>query len=437
MRHQVMLYFPLLWAWFSLSPVYAFDLTQAWQAAKTYSADYAAAQYGRDAEAEQKHQARAALLPQISANALYQKQPASLSSNTQSHGWNIQANQVLFDKSRWAQYQQGKLAEQIADVKLINSETELLVKVAQAYFEVLLQQDKLLAIRDEKTAYEQQLKQAIALFHKGAATIVDTHEAQAGYDAALAKEIATHNQLIIARNHLTDLTGLDVQSIRALKSGLPNDLLNNRLESYWQDLAQQHNSEWQLQKFNHQQTVEGIKAAQGNRLPKLNLSGGYQNYHNTQQYGRNEQHYRSKGGTLTLQLTVPLYSGGQINSQVREALAKERQQQELLIATERKVKLAVKQAYRTIIGNRYQILAQQRLLETNRAKLASTKLGRTVGVRTHLELIQAQQAKAEAEQKLAEAKYSYLVAYIQLLHHVGVLVEPKQQQELLSLFDKN
>ena len=81
MRHQVMLYFPLLWAWFSLSPVYAFDLTQAWQAAKTYSADYAAAQYGRDAEAEQKHQARAALLPQISANALYQKQPAS-----QSHG---------------------------------------------------------------------------------------------------------------------------------------------------------------------------------------------------------------------------------------------------------------------------------------------------------------------------------------------------------------
>lgn len=436
MRYPSMLYTPLLWALCGLSSVHAFDLTQAWQAAKAYSADYAAAQYGRDAEAEQKHQARAALLPQISANAQYQKQPASLSSNTQSRGWNIQANQVLFDKSRWSQYQQGKLAEQIADSKLVNSETELLLKVAEAYFDVLLQQDKLLAIRDEKTAYEQQLKQAIALFHKGAATIVDTHEAQAGYDTALAKEIATHNQLLVARNSLADLTGLDAKEIRRLKRGLLNDLLNNTSEQYWQDLAQQHNPEWQLQKLTHQQAEEGINTAKGNHLPKLNLSGGYQNHHNTQQYGGNEQHYRSKGGTFTLQLTVPLYNGGQINSQVREAVAKAAQQQELLTAAERKVKLAIKQAYRTTIGHRYQILAQQRLLETNQAKLASTQLGRKVGVRTHLELIQAQQAKAEAEQKLAEAKYAYLMAYIQLLHHAGILIETKQQQELLVLFDK-
>ena len=101
-----------------ISPAaHSFTLFDAWQAALEYSADYSAAKYERDAEAAKKVLARAELLPQTSANYQYQKQPYSLSSNTQSNGWNVQISQVLFDRSKFAQYKQGKLAEEMADIR--------------------------------------------------------------------------------------------------------------------------------------------------------------------------------------------------------------------------------------------------------------------------------------------------------------------------------
>ena len=426
---------PAAWVLFGLlnagiPSAYAFDLYEAWQAAKTYSADYAAARYNRDAEAEQKYQARAALLPQVSANASYQKQPPSLSSTTSSKGWNIQASQVLYDKSRWAQYQQGKLAVTMADVKLATVENNLLADVAQAYFEVLLNQDKLVAIREEKAAYAEQVRQAQALFEKGAATIVDTHEAKAGYDAALAKEISTQSALMVAQNTLANLTGLNPEQITRIATDTQPDLLSGSKELDWQKTAEVNHPEWQLQKLALENAKLATAAVRSGHLPKLSLNGGYQDFRNTQEYGGNEQSYRSKGSTLTLQLNVPLYSGDQISSQIREAVARERQSEEQLTATERKVKLAVKQAYQQTFSSHYQILAQQRLLKSSTAKLEATRLGRKVGVRSNLEEIQAQQNQADAQQKLAEARYSNINAYIQLLQNSGILDEPERQDEI-------
>ena len=184
-------------------------MAQAWQAALHYSADHAAAKHSRDAEAEQKYQARAALLPQISANAVYQKQPYSLSANTQSHGWNVQASQILYDKSRFTQYRQGRLAAQMADIRLENHADDVRLNVEQAYFDVLLNRDKLAAIRDEKNAYRQQIRQAQAMFAQGAATIIDTYEAQAGYSEM--QEKVTQN-CILQRRRL----GCQTQCFRRL-----------------------------------------------------------------------------------------------------------------------------------------------------------------------------------------------------------------------------
>ena len=370
------------------------------------------------------------MLPQVSANASYQKQPPSLSSTTSSKGWNIQASQVLYDKSRWAQYQQGKLSATMADVKLATVENNLLADVAQAYFEVLLNQDKLVAIREEKAAYAEQVRQAQALFEKGAATIVDTYEAKAGYDTALAKEISTQSALMIAQNTLANLTGLNPKQITPIAADTQPDLLSGSKESDWQQTAEVNHPEWQLQKLALENAKLTTTTARSGHLPKLSLNGGYQDFRNTQEYGGREQSYRSKGSMLTLQLNVPLYSGGQISSQVREAIARERQSEEQLTATERKVKLAVKLAYQQTFSSYYQILAQQRLLKSSTAKLEATRLGRKVGVRTNLEEIQAQQNQADAQQKLAEARYNNINAYIQLLQNSGILNAPERQDEI-------
>lgn len=406
---------------------HAFNLLDAWQAALSYSADFSAARHERDAESEKKNQARAELLPQVNANATYQRQPYSLSSNTKSRGWNVQASQVLFDRTRFAQYKQGKIAAEMADARLSGSEDELKINVAKAYFDILLNKDKLAAIADEKAAYSRQLERAQEMFRQGAATILDTHEAKSGYDAALAKEIDALTQLQVAENTLANLTGLDPQQISPVKNDKElADLLGESEEREWQALAERHNPEWQLQRKTLEDAKQAFKAAKGSRMPTLTVSGGYQddrNTHRSQDYfGESfDQTYRSKGGTVNFQLSMPLFSGGKISSQIREAASREMQNKDLLTATERKVRLAVRQAYQTTRSSKIQTLAQQRLLETNRAKLEATRLGRQVGVRNNLEETQAQQEKADAEQKLAEAKYTYIQSYLQLLQNAGVL----------------
>ena len=261
---------PLFFSLFSILPTIAnsFTLLDAWQAALGYSADFSAAKHERDAESEKKNQARAELLPQVNANATYQKQPYSLSSNTQSRGWNVQATQVLFDRSLFAQYKQGKINAEMADARLYGSEDELRINVAKAYFDILLNKDKLAAITEEKSAYARQLQRAQEMFKQGAATILDTNEAKSGYDAALAKEISTLAQLQVAENTLANLTGLDPSQISPVKSDKNlADFLGESQEQEWQALAEQHNPEWQLQRKTLENATQAVKAAKGSRLP--------------------------------------------------------------------------------------------------------------------------------------------------------------------------
>lgn len=420
----------------NITPARAFDLLEAWQAALNYSADYAAAQHERDAEQERKVQARAALLPQVTANAAYQKQPPSLSSTTESHGWNIQASQSVYDGVRWAQYRQGSLAAEMADQKLNQVKGDLLLQVAQAYFQVLLNRDKMASAEQEKQTYEQQTRQAQAMFEKGLATMVDTNEAQANYAAVRAKQVTILTDLMLAENTLANLTGLNPKETQPISRNLSDYLLGKDTLNDWQNIAQANNPEWQRQRLMLESAKAGVTAAKAGYLPKLTLTGGYQDNRNTQNYYGTEQHYRSKGGNLTLQLSIPLYSGGQIRSQVREAVAREQQSQATLLATERKIQAAVNQYYQTTYNSRYQIIAQEKLLKANSVKLNATKLGRTVGVRSNLDELQAMQAQADAEQKLAEARYQYLTAYLQLLNSAGVLINEKQQEQIRAWWNQ-
>ncbi|MGE9657292.1 TolC family outer membrane protein [Snodgrassella alvi] len=415
------------------APAQAFDLFDAWQAAINYSADFSAAQSERDAQKEQLTQTRAALLPQVNSNYIYQKQPSSLSSTTQTHGWNVQASQALFDKAKWAQYQQGKITAKMADWQLENVKEDLLFNVAKAYFQVLLIEDKLVSIEKEKEAYAMQIRQSKALFDKGAATILDTNEAQAGYEAARAKKISAMTDLLVAQNNLANITGLDPKQIKRLKNKDFGDLLGKTSKADWVNTAQKNNPEWKQQKLALENAKQAYIAAKAENWPKLTINGGYQDNHQIQQFYGLDHGTRSKGGIVTVQLSMPLFSGGLIHSKIKEAAAKEQQNKFLLIATERKIELNINQAYQTTLGNLYQIKAQQQLLKANSIKLEATQLGRKVGIRSNLDELQALQAKADAEQKLAEAQYGYITTYIQLLQSAGILTQSTEQKKLHKL----
>lgn len=419
----------------SFTPVFAqaFDLFEAWDAALSYSAEYAAAQSERDAQKEQLNQARAALLPQVNTNYTYQKQPSSLSSTTQSHGWNVQASQTLFDKAKWAQYQQSKIITKIADCQLASVRDNLLYETAKAYFQVLLVEDKLVSIEKEKESYGMQIKQSLALFNKGAATIVDTNEAQAGYEAVRAKKISAMTELLVAQNNLANITGLNPSKIKRLKNINFGDLLNKSTKSDWINTAQKNNPQWQQQKLALEHAKQAYIVAKAEKWPKLTLNGGYQDNHQIQQFYGLNHGTRSKGGTVTAQFTVPIFSGGLIHSKIKEAAAKEQQNRFLLTAAERKIELNINQSYQNTMGSLYQIKAQQQLLKANSIKLDATKLGRKVGVRSNLDELQAIQTKADAEQKLAEAQYNYITYYIELLQNAGIISQQNQKLKIRNL----
>ena len=160
-----------------------------------------------------------------------------------------------------------------------------------------------------------------------------------GYDTAVAKEMAVLNRLQLARAALADLTGLDASQAEApdFPASLPN-MLEGKPQEYWQQSAAEHNPELARQKLAAETARLALDETKARRLPRITAAAGYQNYHNRQEYGGSSQNYRSKGAVLSVQLTLPLFNGGQTASQSREAAACLNQTDALLTAAEQKVR---------------------------------------------------------------------------------------------------
>ncbi len=412
-------------AWFS-SYAHAFTLPEAWGSAKQHSSDYQIAQFEHNVMNERQRQAKSAFLPHVSAHASYQRQPLSLSSNRETQGWSVQLNQTVFDAGKMAQYRQSRYNTESAEQRLHGTTEELLLRVSEVYFRLLLSKENIAAYAAEKQAYSQQIRQAQEMFQHGAATALDIHEAQAGYDRALAQEIAAIAEKQVLENQLNDYTGLNSTNISGMDTDniieryLPK-LQQHSLEA-WQDIALQHNHEYQMQSLAAKSAEEAMNAAKHSRLPTISLQLGYQDNRYTSAY-QNSGHHRGKGLTTSIQLSMPLYTGGELSGKIRETQAQYEIAHTQLIATKRKIKLAIRQAYTEGNSARYQILAQERVLKSSQLKLQSTETGQKYGMRNRLEVIQARQETAQAEQKLAEVKYAFLMAYLRLIKESGLGLE--------------
>lgn len=409
-------------------PAQAFDLVEAWQQARGYDASFAAAGYDRDAGHEKAPQGRAGLLPQVALSADYSRtnliQPSVAGGNFTTHGVGVQLTQPVFDVSKYTGYQKGKTSSALADTRFAASEQQLIVDVAQAYFNVLLAQDTLASTQATKKAFASQLEQAKTAFEVGTATITDTHEAQAGYDGAVAQEILAESDLEIKRNALRRLTGLDPLAVQAVTPALPLDQPTNVDLDGWIAQALANNLDIKAQEQNLALASQDLTEKRGQRLPVVSLTAGYKD--NTD---NSTLPAHTRASSVGLQLTLPLYAGGGINSRVREAAANENSAKDKLEATRRQVREQVRQAYLGVTSGAALVKAQQQLLVSAKSKLDSTRLGKEVGVRTNLDLLQAEQEYYNDQTQLAKARYNYLLAKLQLAQAAGQL-GPQQLAEV-------
>jgi len=407
----------------ALTPAaHAANLTDVYRDALAYDAQFAAARAAYEAGKEKAVQGRAGLLPNVNlgANVRYNSVDSSLpggDADYDSNGLTLTGVQPIFRKQNSVLYAQAKEQVKIAEMQLKVAEQALILRVARAYFDVLESQDNIAFISSQKASITEQLAAAKRNFEVGTATITDTHEAQARFDLAVAQEIAEQNSLNIRLRALEKLIG---KPAGALDSLVDNTLLRTEAGTLdeWAARAADGNLQAEIQRIAKTIADQEVERNRAGHYPTLDAVAGY-TVNNNQNFGT--QQVDTRTASIGVELNLPIYQGGLTSSRVREAVAnQEKARQDLEFAT-REAGLQARQAWLNVNSGVARVRALEQALISTRAQLDSTRLGLDVGVRTNLDVLDAEQQVLSARRDLAGARYEYLLSALALKAAVGTL----------------
>jgi len=410
----------------------AADLLETYRAAQANDPVFAAARATMQAGQEKLPQGRALLLPSISLNAnstfndqttQYQGTAPFPSGNYRynSHGYGVNLTQPLFRQQNWLVYSEAELQVAQTEAQFRIAEQDLILRVAQAYFDVLIAQDSVQLAEAQKTAISEQLEQAKRNFEVGSATITDTHEAQARYDLTSAQEIAAQNSLEIKRRTLQQLINAMPQDLRHLGKEFKLEAPQPADMEKWVDDAQLNSLQLAIAQAGAEIAEKEVARNRGGHYPTVDLVANYSNNQsNGGSFGVGSDNTSKSVG---VQLNLPLFQGGAVNSKWREAEANRERALQELENTRRSVALQTRQAYLGVVSGIAQVKALQQALTSSESVLEASKLGQEVGVRTNLDVLNAQQQLYATRRDLYQAEYSYLLSQLRLKAAVGSLDE--------------
>ena len=407
----------------ALAPAaHAANLSDVFRDAQAYDAQYAAARAAWQAGQEKAAQGRAGLLPNVNlgGNLRYNNVDSSLTggdADFASNGLSVNAAQPLYRRQNQVLYEQSKGQVKIAGMQFQVAEQDLILRVAQAYFDVLQSQDNIDFINAQKAAITEQLAAAKRNFEVGTATITDTHEAQARYDLAVAQEIAEQNNLNIRLRTLEKLVGKPAGALDALIEPAQLKAESGNIDD-WAARAADGNLQAEIQRIAKAIADQEVERNRAGHYPTLDAVAGY-TVNNKQNFGTTQVDTRI--ASIGLELNLPIYQGGLTSSRVREAVAnQEKARQDLENAT-REAGLQARQAWLNVSSGVARVQALEQALTSSKAQLESTKLGLQVGVRTNLDVLNAEQQVLSARRDLAGARYAYLLSGLSLKAAVGSL----------------
>ncbi|HEY9101325.1 TolC family outer membrane protein [Chitinimonas sp.] len=413
----------------------AADLLQVYQEAKKYDATYAGAEAALRAGQEKANQARALWLPQVGLDGNYTHAKtesegmtaagttASGSASGNTYGYTVQATQPIYRASSSVGSSQLQEQARLAEVSFASARQDLILRVAQAYFDVLYAQDSLEYVRAQKDAVSQQLAQAKKSFEVGVATITDTHEAQAKYDAIVASEIAALNDLAVKQNAFLQVTGVPGEGLSVLPGKMAAQPPEPADMNVWLKQAEQKSLAIDSQRGTLAIAEAEIDRYRLLRQPTLDLVAQYGETWNKNGLAVARGANNSSNTSIGVQLNIPIFTGGATSSKLRESIALRDKAQFDLEATRRSTAQNTKQAYLGVESGAAQIKALEQALVSAQSSLDSTKLGKEVGVRTTLDLLNAQQQYYSTKRDLAQARYNYLLNQLRLSAAVGNLSE--------------
>ena len=429
----------------------AFDLNAAYLHAQNYNADYLAQTEKTIADSELAVQGHSLLLPQLAATGNYSQYYLNVAGVTAyytqpSVGAGFQ--QVIFDFNKFSQYTKGKTTSRLSNIQLANAKQQLIVNVAQSYFDVLYATDNINAVRLNKDAFLRQLNNAKKSFDAGTVAITDVNDAQANYDAALAGEIQAENNLINKKNILHNQTGLNPDLVQPLIDQIHLVPPTPSSVTQWVDMAKAANLNIKIAMMQLELATQNIHIAKSGHMPILSLYGNY--FYQavpsisavnppsatsiTNQFlnfaGLPMSNYAQ--GSVGLQLSLPIFSGGGINSQVRQSIDNYQVAREQLTAAERQTDQNTRNAFYQVQNGVSIVSAQTQALKSAKLKLNADKIGYQVGIRNSINLINSQKSYADTLLKYNQTRYQYLTAQLQLEYLSG-----KINEEFLNLINGN
>ncbi|TSE23820.1 TolC family outer membrane protein [Tepidimonas aquatica] len=417
----------------ALSPAAALDLTEAYRLALDNDATVRAARAAAEAQRERLPQARAQLLPNIGASAARAHndltrtqanilgQPVTSDERYYSKNANLTLRQPLYRPALWAALEQARAVVADADATLQAELDNLGPRVASAYFETLYAHDQLALVREQVRVAQIQLDAAVKAWQAGTGTRTDVDEVQARLDLLRADELRARQQLDFTRHGLRALIDREPDALAVLDPQLlvlsppqPLDL------DAWVAKAEQGNPTLQALRARVQVAEQEVRRAQAGHLPTLDA---YAQVTHSASENVTTPSSRYTNRSVGVQFNLPLYAGGGVNSATRQAMAELTRAQETLQATRRDLGVRLHREYRAITEGIERVRALERAVAAAEQAVISNQRSYEAGVRTVLDVLNAQQQRQTALRDLAQARYEVLLARVRLMALAGENVE--------------
>ncbi|HEX7558564.1 MAG TPA: TolC family outer membrane protein [Usitatibacter sp.] len=411
----------------ALGSASAADLLTVYRDAQLSDPVYQSARAQYAATLEKLPEARAGYLPLIAASASVFRNNVDLqiarNVTYDNHVYALTLSQPIFRLQNWIAIGQAKQQVLQAEALLVGAQQDLMLRVAQAYFDVLLAHDNVALSETQSVAISEQLAQAKRNFEVGTATIVDTLDAQARYDQTVAKAISDKNDLEVKRRTLQALIGTLPESLTPLREPLqlgepkPNDI------EAWVRSSQDSSYAIANARANFEISRQEVDRQRAGHLPTLDLSGSFARATNPSTSVPGVVGATANTSAIGLILSIPIYSGGLTQARVREALANRERAAQDLENTQRTIALSVRTNFLNVTNGISQVRALEQALASTQSQLDSTILGRDVGVRTSVDVLNAQQAVFQTRRDLQQARYNFLLSNLRLKAASGTITD--------------
>ncbi len=411
----------------SMSFAYAEDLLSVYQQAKANDPVLLKSQALYMAAKEDITIARARLLPQLSGSVNFNKASGETnntkSSDSESFGYALSLTMELYHHDSWLRLNNAEKSAHRSDVSYQAAKQELIVRVTEAYFNVLRAKDDLEFTNTEKNAIERQLEQTKQRYSVGLTAVTDVHEAQAQYDNAVTAEIRAQNNVFNAEEALRLITNvyprdLHVLNTERFSASRPSPDSANE----WQQTSEAKNLDLIAQKISVDIAKKNISIANAGHLPSIDLSGSYSDTE-TDNLFTNTNNIDSNSQSIGVRVNVPIYSGGATSGRVRQAQSNYVAASQDLQQTHRNVVRNARNAYNTVITAVSGIKALEQALISADSALKATEAGFEVGTRTIVDVLNSTRNLFNAKRNLSSTRYDYVQAILALKRAGGTISE--------------